>query len=268
MPQPHDIEELARIVESSLRELNSAMTKTEALAIRIGRRTTQIIRFSMAALLVLGIIMFYLLYILTRDMGAMATSVRVMPAMNDSVAGMRQNMADMGGISTDVRQLMDQHVRPLLDNLRLRIDGAGSVETQATALIQDLRKLTAKLNESADFLREGLGEQNRRHLTTLLGNVNTLTENFLQVSNDARGVTHALDHLVVAVDGLVADNRQDLRATVQELRATMHVVAQSVDALSHRLDGASRNLNEFSRQVRENPTVLLGITRPAERALR
>jgi phospholipid/cholesterol/gamma-HCH transport system substrate-binding protein len=268
MAEPQNIKELAQIVESSLRDLNSAMTKTEALSIRIGRRTTQIIRFSLGGLMVLGLIMFYLLYLLTRDMGAMAINTRVLPAMNGSVAGMGQNMANLASISADLRRLMDQQVRPLVENLNRRVEGVAVVQAQATALIQDLRTLTAKLNETADSVHEILSAENRRKVVAVLGNMKTLSDNFLQVSENALDLTPAIDKLVADTGKLLSDNREDLTTAVHELRATMRVIAGSVGTVSQRLDSASRNFNEFSRQVRENPTVLLGIRSPKEPEVR
>ena len=47
--------EVAEIVESALRNFNEGMAHREQLSIRIGRRTTQIIRFGMISMLMLGL---------------------------------------------------------------------------------------------------------------------------------------------------------------------------------------------------------------------
>ncbi len=176
--------------------------------------------------------------------------------------------AAINDVASDARRLIDESAQPLLQSLNRRVDGvAANVEAQTTAAFQDLRKLLAKLDRSADSLGEALGQDNRRQLASFLSNVNTFSKNFLQVSQDVRHVTGALDRLLADADGLVQDNREDFRASVQDLRTSMRVIAERIDSVSYRLDGASRNLNEFSRQIRENPALLLGTTRPTKRAL-
>ncbi len=62
--------EVAEIVESALHEFNESMAHREQLSIRIGKRTTQIIRSGMISMLTLGLALFYLIFILTRDFSA------------------------------------------------------------------------------------------------------------------------------------------------------------------------------------------------------
>ena len=62
--------EVAEIVENTLRNFNEGMAHREQLSIRIGRRTTQIIRFGMLSMLMLGLALFYLIFILTKDFAA------------------------------------------------------------------------------------------------------------------------------------------------------------------------------------------------------
>jgi phospholipid/cholesterol/gamma-HCH transport system substrate-binding protein len=40
-------------------------------------------------------------------------------------------------------------------------------------------------------------------------------------------------------------------------------VARNIDSVTYNLESTSRNFNEFSRQLRENPGVLIGGTKPA-----
>jgi methyl-accepting chemotaxis protein len=132
--------ELAEIVESAMHEFSEAMYHREQLSIRIGRRTTQIIRFGMFGLSILGLIMFYLLYILTADfaritsnmesisgrmlsmdenftvvskdmsflrqtLAQMNENITVMPAMNDTVGGINTNL---GALSGDLHAMLEQ----------------------------------------------------------------------------------------------------------------------------------------------------------------
>lgn len=143
--------EIAEIVEASLRDFRDGMEYREQLSIRIGRRTTQIIRFGMAGLSILGIALFYLIFILTKDFSAitvhmtemsgymknMETSfdkvtltigqvqqtltvlndnITVMPALNNSVGNMDTNL---GSLSTDLNTLVGQiaHMNTSVDRM-------------------------------------------------------------------------------------------------------------------------------------------------------
>jgi len=132
--------EVAEIVENAMHEFSEAMYHREQLSIRIGRRTTQIIRFGMFGLSVLGLIMFYLLYILTadfakitsnmesisvrmtnmnsnfdsvsRDMGylrqtlvLMNDNITVMPRMNTTIGFINDNL---GALSNDLHAMLEQ----------------------------------------------------------------------------------------------------------------------------------------------------------------
>ena len=60
--------EIARSVENTLRDFHDAMKLREDLSVRIGTRTTQIIRFTMFAMALLMTAMFCLIYVLMDNM--------------------------------------------------------------------------------------------------------------------------------------------------------------------------------------------------------
>jgi len=132
--------ELLEIVERSLDDFRKGMDSREKLSIRIGRRTTQIIRFGMIGMSILGLALFYLIFILTKDFSNITThmtamsgymhnmeksfttvagtitrvqetllvindSITVMPALNSSVSNMDNNL---GSLSTDLHSMVEQ----------------------------------------------------------------------------------------------------------------------------------------------------------------
>ncbi|MGB5442550.1 MAG: hypothetical protein WBN57_07990 [Gammaproteobacteria bacterium] len=136
----NDSREVAEIIENAMREFNESMYHREQLSIRIGRRTTQIIRFGMIGLLALGLALFYLIFILAKDFSAitehmddmsgyMSTmdrnfvvvaetlprmhttldglnrNITVMPALNQSVGNMDTSL---GALSTDMHTMVEQ----------------------------------------------------------------------------------------------------------------------------------------------------------------
>ena len=132
--------EIIAMVERSLDDFRKGMEYREQLSIRIGRRTTQIIRFGMTGMAILGLALFYLIFILTKDFSNITThmtemsgymhnmeknfttvagtitqvhetllvlndSITVMPALNSSVANMDSNL---GVLSTDLHAMVEQ----------------------------------------------------------------------------------------------------------------------------------------------------------------
>jgi hypothetical protein len=65
MENNNNQKEIIGMVERALDDFRQGMEYREKPSIRIGRRTMQIIRFGMAALSILGLALFYLIFILT-----------------------------------------------------------------------------------------------------------------------------------------------------------------------------------------------------------
>ncbi|MEN8205881.1 MAG: hypothetical protein ABFS24_07700 [Pseudomonadota bacterium] len=132
--------EIMAMVERALDDFRRGMDSREKLSIRIGRRTTQIIRFGMTGMAILGLALFYLIFILTKDFSNITThmtemsgymhnmeknfttvagtiarvhetllvindSITVMPALNSSVGNMDNNL---GTLSTDLHAMVEQ----------------------------------------------------------------------------------------------------------------------------------------------------------------
>ncbi|MDH3899516.1 MAG: hypothetical protein OEU51_00555, partial [Gammaproteobacteria bacterium] len=86
--------EIAEIVESALHEFNEGMAHRENLSIRIGRRTTQIIRFGMTSMMMLGAALFYLIYILTSDFAVIREHMEM---MSMHMSSMESNLTSVAG---------------------------------------------------------------------------------------------------------------------------------------------------------------------------
>jgi len=140
MDNNNNQKEILAMVERSLDDFRQGMDSREKLSIRIGRRTTQIIRFGMTGMAILGLALFYLIFILTKDFSNIRThmtemsgymhnmeknfttvagtitqvhetllilnnSITVMPALNSSVGNMDNNL---GVLSTDLHAMVEQ----------------------------------------------------------------------------------------------------------------------------------------------------------------
>jgi uncharacterized protein YoxC len=175
--------EIAELVESTMREFNSAMERREALIIQASEQTAQIIRFSMISLIIWAAAMFALIVVLLSDMGNITRRlddvagymqnisqnitvvaenvhevklsldnlnehVKVMPVMNDSVAKMSE---DIFNINNSINQI-NASVLTLNDNLGLmRVDmtklnhQVGGLNTQLGIMGSNVNRMSAPM---------------------------------------------------------------------------------------------------------------------------
>jgi methyl-accepting chemotaxis protein len=99
MDNNNNQKEIAGMVERALDDFRQGMEYREQLSIRIGRRTTQIIRFGMIALSIGTIIQ------VERTLTRLNEHITVMPALNDSVGSMDSNL---GLLRTDLHSMVEQ----------------------------------------------------------------------------------------------------------------------------------------------------------------
>ena len=174
--------------------------------------------------------------------------------------------AAINDVAVDLRAIMKNNIRPLIDNLDKRITRiADLVESTAPQVLENVRQLSVKLNASADMVQDILDRENRDNLREFLANLERISENFMALSRDVQQTRAKVDVTLSGLDGLVRENREGIRTSVADLRASLHVVSESVGTIAHNLEGTSRNLNEFSRQIRQNPGLLLSGSPPRDR---
>jgi phospholipid/cholesterol/gamma-HCH transport system substrate-binding protein len=154
-------------------------------------------------------------------------------------------------LATEVRGLTEDSLKPLAQELNTALGGG------AAPIVQDLRSLLAKLNHSADSLNLILGPDNRRELAQALKNVNELSASLTETRAQ-------VDRLLAQANGMLEDNRPEVRASVRELRASLEAVSGRIDTIMVQLEAASRNMQEFSREVRANPGRLLADKPPTD----
>ncbi len=190
-------------------------------------------------------------------------------------------------VALDLNQLADTSLRPLLDNLNHTL---GTVSTQLESsgpeLVEQVKMLVERLNDSAQGLQALLKEQNRRDIESVIGNLKTTSVNAVQVSQTAikasdyaeaaaRNVSQLsadfkrtrskLDGLIREMGSMVTQSRPDMEKSLRDVRKTLDIVAQHVEAVAYHMEGTSRNMHEFSRQIRQNPGLLLGTKPPDDK---
>jgi hypothetical protein len=181
MADSNNPRELAEIVESAMHEFSEAMYHREQLSIRIGRRTTQIIRFGMIGLSVLGLIMFYLLYILTSDFARITSNMESISGRMTNMDGnfatvsedmdhLRQTLVLMND-SITVMPLMNATVNGINDNL-------GALSSDLHAMLEQIQHMNgnvAAMTTSMQLLNRQLGDMNL-NVGSMSGNMHQMAK--------------------------------------------------------------------------------------------
>jgi hypothetical protein len=99
MEDNNNQQETVALVAQALEDFRMGMEAREKLGIGIGRRTTQIIRFGMTGMTILGLILFYPVFILTKDFS------RITAHMTDLSGYMNSMNLSIGHMGENIRQI-------------------------------------------------------------------------------------------------------------------------------------------------------------------
>ncbi len=197
-----------------------------------------------------------------------APRVNLLATLNDTAEDFRALSRDtirplikgfqeqLTGLLEELRGLSRDSVRPLMDKLRSDLERAD--------LVTEAGNVLARLNEAAASLQQLLGEDNRRSATTTLSNLEKASGKLRIVLGEVEQLREHAERVLIGVEGMVGENREDLRFAVKDLRQILDVLSQRVETVSYHLEGSSRNFHEFSRQIRENPALLISAPTPQE----
>lgn len=204
--------------------------------------------------------------------------------------------ATMSSVATDVTELSQTSLRPLLENLNRTVttigellddDGrallhdlavlTGDIAARVPKMADDTEKLLANLVATSTEVQAMFGADARARmegrLDSILAQVESATTDFAALTRDLGTTRATVDEVLASmgqtvdtVNTLVSDNRLDVEATIVDLRYVLETFSRNVDVLNHNLEGTSRNMYEFSRQIRQNPGLLLGGTPPPDAA--
>ncbi|CAA7614290.1 MlaD family protein [Magnetospirillum sp. UT-4] len=174
-------------------------------------------------------------------------------------------MNDMAG---EVAKLNQQGLLPLMATLNQRVDALGQVlEKQAPELMANLVTLTSDLAAKTPRITSDVQKMTGTLSTTVLNDANArhmadTIRNMAEMSAGLQDTRRHLDTVMASLDKTVVGNRGTVEAALKDLRYTLQAVARNIDSVTYNLEGTTRNFHEFSRQLRENPSVLLGGTKP------
>jgi len=167
-------------------------------------------------------------------------------------------MATLNSVAYDIKELSDNSIKPLINNLNRNINSIGTdLKTTIPQVTANVNRLLESLNSSATQLAMILNEKNQQHLASVFENADSMTQNLATLANSFNDARAQLDQFLKNSNQILTDNSDDLRHTVVDLRSALATISDNINAIVYNLDSTSRNLNEFSRQIRDNPGVLL-----------
>lgn len=194
-------------------------------------------------------------------------SERMLPPGSQIPGGPAANIfATMNEMAGQVAVLNQQGLLPLLANINAKVDVVGGLlEKQAPELLANLVAISSDLavktpRITADVQRmtgtlsgQVLTDQNAERIGQTLQNVADLSAGLKESRARVDVVLAMLEKSSPVVEG-----------SLKDLRYTLQSVARNIDSVTYNLESSSRNFNEFSRQIRENPGILIGGTKPRE----
>ena len=94
MPEKKSTEDICEIVSTVMQDFRASMEMSREMSIKIGKRTTQIIRMGMLSVFILGAVMTYLITTMAGDFGRMTEN---MVAMSGYMKSMEKNFSQVSG---------------------------------------------------------------------------------------------------------------------------------------------------------------------------
>ena len=176
----------------------------------------------------------------------------------DSVKPLLARLSDLV-LSAD--ELLQQDVAPMLGSIN-----AVAVETggQVPEIVGELLTFTEELNSTLTSVQTLLSEQNVAGIEHTVQNIETVSGDFVAISQSVQVTLGQLGSMVSALQSIVEKNEGNVNAALEDTRYTLRSIAQNIDTINHNLAGTTRNMNEFSRLIRQNPGLLLGGSAPEE----
>ena len=167
----------------------------------------------------------------------------------ESLRPMIDNLnSQINSLATDLKALTTKSIRPLVDNINRKLD---------KQVFADVNSLLKKLNEGSDRLLLLMDDNNLENLNQFLLNMQTASSTLTDLLDRIEETRAAMNGVLIDIDHLVVDNKEDVKSSVNNLQKSLDVISQNINAIIYHMEGSSRNMHELSRQLRENPSLIL-----------
>jgi phospholipid/cholesterol/gamma-HCH transport system substrate-binding protein len=164
------------------------------------------------------------------DLGDMIAGV--VPTANDVMKNLNDRLSEIKVTIENVNDLLGE---PNRKNI------AGSL-TNMNAMLADTRpKISATLTNVQTATEK---------LSPVLANVHTASEKFAPLLDDLKGTIKQANTALGNIDGILVENRPEIKAAMEQTRKMLNSVSELVDTLKNTLDRNTENLDETLVNVR------------------
>lgn len=181
---------------------------------------------------------------------------------------------DFNALTAQINELAPQ-VRQLLGALNSR---AGELQ-ETIARVNDVLNKQNRDNLSATLANtRGMLEENRPQIKSAVQNFNGLSQRLQPLLEDLRKTSAVADKTLDHLDGMLTENREDLRQVILEARKTLgtldsitsqldqtlNVNTENIDEILDNFRRVSQNLKEFTNTIKKRPYTLIRASNPRE----
>ncbi|MEE9327689.1 MAG: hypothetical protein V3U71_10385 [Cocleimonas sp.] len=186
----------------AMADFNSAMQNREDLTVRIAKRTTQIIRFSLLGMILLGLSLFFLIWILTSKMGDITTHMEVMSsdikAMRGDFHQVAISVGSIGSDFTSVRKDMN-NLTASVNTIQIDMTKLNSNVSDMSGNILTVRRILAQMDKSIHHMDMSITGMNK--------SVNIISRGVIGMSDNMNRMTHDIDAMAAPMRALPFSKR-------------------------------------------------------------
>jgi len=196
------------------------------------------------------------------------------PLAKDGATLPADRYLDLNAITERINDLAPE-AQQLLHTLNDRATELKVTIARVNDLLNDENRanLSGTLAQTHQMLAE-----NRPQIKATIGHLNATSEKLGPLLDDLRRTSAEANETLDHVDGLIGENRADVRQAVLELRKsltnvtdltgridqTLDVNSENIDEMLGNFRDASENLKEFTKTIRNRPYTLLRAANPRE----
>ena len=196
------------------------------------------------------------------------------PLAKDGATLPADRYLDLNAITERINDMAPE-AQQLLHSLNERATELKVTIARVNDLLNDENRsnLSGTLAQAHQMLAE-----NRPQIKATIGHLNATSEKLGPLLDDLRKTSAEANKTLDHVDGLIGENRADVRQAVLELRKsltnvtdlteridqTLDVNSENIDEMLGNFRDASENLKEFTKTIRNKPYTLLRASSPRE----
>lgn len=172
-------DDICRIVSSTMKDFRESMEYSHQMSIRIGRRTTQIIRLGMFSVLILGVVMAYLITTMASDFNRMTEH---MTAMSSNMQHMEKHFAAVSKRITS------------MDATLTNMNSSVYVLPEMASTLGHMNNNTYQMSDDMRSMVGNIGMM-RSDVADMSGNLETMDRNVGGMNNAVNDMTGSMRYM-------------------------------------------------------------------------